>query len=168
MNEKILKEKIQRVLNECQKHKQRILEASEDLEKFMPLDEKSYKSLSKDEVQALDQFLFRFSKLQDAMERKLFKLVLILKEGDEEFVNSLNFIDILNHLEKMKILYTKQWQELRDIRNELAHNYDDDSQEMAEILNIIYVKKDVLLQVLENISNYIKNVNLTESVDKNR
>ena len=155
MNEEILKEKIQRVLNECQKHKQRILEASEDLDKLMPLDEKSYKSLSKDEIQALDQFLFRFSKLQDAMGRKLFRLILILKEGDEEFVNSLNFIDILNHLEKMKILYAKQWKELRDIRNELAHNYDDDSQEMAEILNIIYTKKDDLFVILKNIKNYI-------------
>jgi hypothetical protein len=55
----------------------------------------------------------------------------------------------------MKILYTKQWKELRDIRNELLYNYNDDSQEMAEILNIIYTKKNELFIILENIKNYI-------------
>jgi len=44
----------------------RIEEAVEDLKKFMPLDENKYISLNKNQVQALDQFLFRFSKLPDA------------------------------------------------------------------------------------------------------
>ena len=48
----------------------------------MPLDKQKYISLDKNQVQALDQFLFRFSKLQDVIGRKLFKYLLIFQEGD--------------------------------------------------------------------------------------
>ncbi len=33
------------------------------------------------------------------------------------------------------------WRELRDIRNELSHNYEDEPQQMAEAINRIYDKK---------------------------
>jgi uncharacterized protein with HEPN domain len=37
-----------------------------------------------------------------------------------------------------------EWQDLRKIRNQLAHEYEDDAIEMANIINLIYAKKDVI------------------------
>ncbi len=155
MNEKVFAEKLTRVLNECDKHIIRIKEASQDLDKIMPLNINSYNSLTKDDIQALDQFLFRFSKLRDAMGRKLFKLIMIFVEGDELLVEQMPFLDILNRLEKIGILKKESWQILRDIRNELAHNYDDDPQEMSEILNRIYYQKETLFQIYNNCKRYL-------------
>ena len=156
MQNKITKEKIERIFRECDKHKLRILEATKDLENIMPLSKESYQNLDKDDIQALDQFLFRFSKLQDSIGRKLFKQILILKEDDVLFIESMSFRDILNILEKIGILEVSKWQNLRNIRNELAHNYDDVPEEMAEVLNKIYQQKETLFEVFENIKIYYK------------
>ena len=37
-----------------------------------------------------------------------------------------------------------EWQDLRKIRNQLAHEYEDDAIEMANIINLIYAKKGVI------------------------
>jgi len=156
MKRELVKEKIERVFYECDRHLLRIGEAVEDLVAFMPLDEVTYISLDKNQVQALDQFLFRFSKLQDAVGRKLFKQLLILKEDDSLLIENMPFIDILNRLERLNILEVKTWGRLRDIRNELAHNYDDEPKEMAEVINQIYQERDSLIDIYNNAKKYYK------------
>jgi hypothetical protein len=64
MRQNIIRERIEKILYECDRHVLRIGEAVDDLKMFMPLDESKYISLNKNQVQALDQFLFRFAKLQ--------------------------------------------------------------------------------------------------------
>lgn len=66
------------------------------------------------------------------------------------------FLDILNTFEKLSVLETKTWQRLRDIRNELAYNYDEETEEMAEVLNEIHRQKDALFDILNNLQNYYK------------
>ena len=68
--------KLEKILKECGKHLQRINEAYSDMSTFMPLTAAKYENLSKDDVQAIDQYLFRFSKLQDSMGEKLFRVLL--------------------------------------------------------------------------------------------
>jgi hypothetical protein len=53
--------------------------------------------LSDDEVEHVDQFLFRFAKLQDAIGQKLFKTILLFLRED---IEEKPFIDILNLKEK--------------------------------------------------------------------
>ena len=156
MRQNITRERIEKILYECDRHVLRIGEAIDDLTAFMPLDESKYLSLNKHQVQALDQFLFRFSKLQDAIGRKLFKQILILQEDDSLLIQNMPFIDILNRLERLGILEVKDWARLRDIRNELAHNYDDEPQEMAEAINQIYQERDTLIQIYSNAKKYYK------------
>ncbi len=156
------KERIEKILKECDKHILRISEAVSDIDKFMPLNTSKYQNLTKSQVQALDQFLFRFSKLQDTIGEKLFKALLIFL--DEEVENK-PFIDILNRLEKLEILESVEvWRDLRDIRNELAHNYEDSSEEMAIAINNIYNKKDILLSIYTAIvNNYNSCINLNQN-----
>jgi len=158
MRRDIVIEKIERISYECERHILRISEAVEDLESIMPLDSTKYLALQKEEVQALDQFLFRFSKLQDAIGRKFFKQILILKEDDELLITNMPFIDILNSLEKLGLLERKDWQRLRDIRNELAHNYDDAPEEMAEAINRIYNERDTLIGIYIEIKAYFEKI----------
>ena len=118
------------------------------------MNREKYISLTKDEVQALDQFLFRFSKLQDAVGQKLFKQILILHEDDNLLVENMPFLDILNRLERVGVLEVESWRRLRDSRNELAHNYDDEPQEMAEAINKIYIEKDKLVEIYFRLKDF--------------
>jgi hypothetical protein len=66
----------------------------------------------------------------------------------EESIDRLPFIDILNKLEKyLNIALANEWQDLRKIRNQLAHEYEDDAIEMANMLNLIYAKKEVIERI---------------------
>jgi len=148
----LYKEKLERIFNECRKHKARIKSSAKEMSSFMPLNSRSYEELSDREVQVIDQFLFRFAKLQDAMGEKLFKTLLL---SLDEKVNNLPFIDILNRMEKIEILKSiEEWRELRNIRNELAHNYDDDPEESSMVINKIYEKRDMLLDIFDRIDEY--------------
>ena len=120
----------------------------------MPLTTTKYENLTEDEVEHIDQFLFRFSKLQDAMGQKLFKSFLVSLDED---IENLPFIDILNKLEKIKILDDINiWRELREYRNELSHNYDDDPLITSNIINNLYTKKEIMESIYKKIKSRIE------------
>lgn len=62
----------------------------------MPLTPERYQQLTDAEIEHIDQYLFRFSKLQDAIGERLFKS-LLLNLGEE--IYNLSFIDVFNRLE---------------------------------------------------------------------
>lgn len=141
----LAKIKIKRYLNECGKHLQRIEEAYEDINPLLPLSVEKYKNLSKDEVQDIDQYLFRFAKLQDTLGDKLFRLILKEYEPSDEI---LPFIDLLNKLEKLGFINSaKEWIHLRKIRNEISHQYDDEPEEMTQAINNILNQKDIIKEM---------------------
>lgn len=134
--------KLEKILKECDKHLQRINEAYSDMSAFMPLTAAKYENLSKDDVQAIDQYLFRFSKLQDSIGEKLFRVLL---GRFEENTDRLFFLDVIRKLEKYVAMdIAEEWHDLRKIRNQLAYEYEDDAIEMANIINLIYAKKEVI------------------------
>ena len=137
-----------KIINECEKHLQRLQYAKEKLSRLFPLTQQDYGNLSPEDIQAIDQFIYRFSKLQDTIGEKLIKIVFSLYE---ENVEKFTFVDILNRLEKAEILTAQTWKELRDIRNELSHNYKDDPMENTIILNKVYEKEEALELIYKNI-----------------
>ena len=138
--------KIQKLIVECDKHLKRINGAYLKMSIFMPLDENKYQQLSDDEIEHIDQFLFRFAKLQDAIGEKLFMLLLEFME--EENTRTKPFIDILNRLEQLGLLDDKNvWLELRKIRNNIAHQYEDEPHQAAEALNAIFASKSILEKI---------------------
>ena len=76
--------KLEKYFKECDKHLQRIEEAYEDMQDIFPLTVEKYQSLTKDEVQDIDQYLFRFSKLQDTIGDKIFKLIIRLYDENSD------------------------------------------------------------------------------------
>ena len=152
MSDSIAKEKVLKVIAECELHQKRIDYALTKLKQFMPLVANRYESLTNEQVEALDQFLFRFSKLQDAIGQRLFPGVL---EILEEPVKEASFLDRLNRLEQLKIIDSKeQWLNLRNMRNKLAHEYEDDPDGMSAVLNLVYESYPTLMSIFLKIRDY--------------
>ena len=144
----MIKLRIEKLISECDKHVQRMSYAYTKMALFMPLDVSRYQQLSDDEVEHIDQFLFRFAKLQDAMGEKLF--ILMLEFLKEENPRSKPFIDTLNRLEQIGLLEDKNtWLELRKIRNNIAHQYEDEPKQASEALNTIYAVKPTLESIFQ-------------------
>jgi len=115
-----------------------------------PLSEEAFERIETDAtlLAYCDQIIYRFSKLQDTMGAKLFKAILAY-EGEN---TDKPFLDILNELEKMQIIDVEWWFELRDLRNEIAHNYSDEGRVVIDVVNTIYQMQERLKSVLEKIS----------------
>ena len=73
-------------------------------------------------IRIVNSFLFNFSKLQDKIGARLLKNVLYeLKEIDNF---SVPMLDVLHLLERLEIIDTATiWDELRETRNMIAHDY---------------------------------------------
>ena len=112
----------QRLLQEAKIHRERIDEALQCLKK------------EPDNIPCSDQLIYRFSKLQDTMGRKLFRA---LMDAVGDWNATMTMIDILNWLEKQGLVESETWQKFRQIRNEIAHNYDDDPETTRQILGDI-------------------------------
>jgi hypothetical protein len=149
-NQHILKS----VLDECNKHVKRMQFAYEKISLLFPVTKERLSKLKEDEISYIDQIIYRFSKLQDAIGNKLFKAVLIYL--DEDVLNK-SAIDIFNRLEQLEIIENYDiWKDLRDLRNELAHEYEEDEKETAEKLNTLFEKKANLEKYLNDIHNYLE------------
>jgi hypothetical protein len=63
----------------------------------------------------------------------------------EENPKSKPFIDTLNRLEQIGLIEDKNiWLELRKLRNNMAHQYEDEPKQASEALNAIYAVKPTL------------------------
>ena len=140
--------KFQKALKESQTHISRINEAFEELTKSyeFPIDKENFEKLIKNKVDLAfaDQIIYRFSKAQDTMGAKLFKTYM-LSQGENV---DRPFLDILNSLEKLNILNVDEWFELREIRNEIAHDYEDNEELALNIINSIYNHKIELEKII--------------------
>lgn len=118
---------------------------------FLPLDRQKYTHFSLEQIGFIDQFLFRFAKLQDSMGEKLFGTMLFLLGED---FSKKPFIDMLNRLEKLELLDRQEWMNLRTIRGNVAHVYSFNIDELVNSLNDIFEVKDKLLYFFDYFYNY--------------
>ena len=140
--------------NESKKHFLRLNKAAERIKSLIPLDKDSYLNLNDDKIAYIDQFIFRFSKLQDTLGNKLFKTFLIYLGED---LTTKSFIDTFNRLEQLGIIENYDlWMELREPRNELSHDYEDDPIETSEKINKIFQKKDELEKFFTDIKKFLE------------
>lgn len=128
--------RIKDAVAECEIHIKRISEALSKLEKYLPLTEDIYNNLTSDDIQALDQFIYRYTKLQDKIGSSILKnLVYLLEYSD----NTRTFIDMLNILEKNNIIASaNKWKDFRDLRNRLTHEYINHTDLQVKLLNDVY------------------------------
>jgi len=146
-NREILQER----LFESSLHKKRLQSALHKIKFIMPLDVNKYNELDDIFISILDQMLFRFTKLQDTLGEKVFPLILELAS---EPVKKMSFIDRLNRLEELEILDKEKWMSLRANRNEIAHEYSYNEEDVVENIEFIYTKSSDLIAIYNKIYNY--------------
>ncbi|HBI29053.1 MAG: hypothetical protein OSB18_01040 [SAR324 cluster bacterium] len=94
-----------------------------------------FEQLSEEDVEHLDQLICRFTKMQDAMGKRLFPSIHGLLEESSDPVA---FLDILHRLEKLGVLTSvAEWQLFRNLRNNLAHDYPEGVSQTVDTLNLL-------------------------------
>lgn len=149
---KDINDSFNRKMHECDKHIEKLNDAKEYLKDTIPLTTKNYLTIDKIQSSFIDQLNFRFSKLQDTIGESILKGILILAE---ENVEKMTFLDILNRLEKLDIVDKNRWLELREVRNEIAHEYSFNQDEVVDSINLIYDKSDELISIYSDICKYM-------------
>jgi len=103
-----------------------------------------YESLTQLQRFALNALIFRFSKLQDLIGTKIFRNY--LNFSGFNLVDK-TFFDILKEIEKEGIIDIDSWDELRELRNKIAHDYPEEIDEMIESINMFIKKSSDLILV---------------------
>lgn len=138
-------ERLEREFDICDRHIQRISEALNRLSVDLPMSVECYANLDEEQIRCMDQFIFRFSKLQDAIGTKIFRYVLDYLDED---ISSLPMRDVLNRLERYHFIDSaEEWSYIRELRNEIAHDYPLLENEAVSVLNELISKVPVLTEI---------------------
>lgn len=148
------KPEIAGALENAQRHAHRLQWAKEQLQRQAPFSQDSVQAQDDVTTAIIDQFIFRFAKLQDAMGAQLFPAILELT-AEPGPLNT--FIDKLNRLEKMGALDSAEdWLTLREMRNLISHEYPEDPELQAAVLNKALQQADIMLGILNKLKNFIE------------
>jgi hypothetical protein len=146
--------RLQDAWRECERNAYHLRRALNLLQGILPLTGERFQRLTDAHIQTLDQFILRFTKLQDAMGGHLFPFILdFLQEPFEERP----MLDKLNRLEKLGYIQNAEsWGNVRSIRNKFAHDYPDDPEKNAALINIATEAAHGMVDVLASIENKLR------------
>jgi len=153
MNKKIL---LQKRIAKLQKHYEAlcnyhtlIIDFTKTKNIFTP---ENYKTLTIEKQAVLDAYLKRFASLQDYLGAKIFPLALELAG-----IGSKKMTDILYIAEREEIIDNiETWIELREIRNELEHEYPDTIEHALADLKLCIEHFETLDRYYHNIQKFIQ------------
>ena len=156
-NQDIVDFKLRPALAECESHRLRLHAAWEDAVTFTPLQAGFAGELTEEQIRTLDQLLYRFGKLQDAIGTRLLPATLQLVQ---EWQENETFLDKLNRPEKLGMLPSvEQWQLLRELRNQTAHEYPDQPEmvkaALARLLSQVPALEDTHRQLADWVMGHI-------------
>lgn len=138
--------KLRSALAECERHLARLRYAASAAARLFPLDATRLAALGDPDITLLDQMLFRFGKLQDAMGVRLFPALL---EAGQDWRREDTFLDRLNRLEQLgAIADADAWVRLRELRNNAMHEYPDQPGVNAANLNRLHAAVPELASAL--------------------
>lgn len=122
---------LQHSLAVCQGHADALQDALRDMQ-LRSLTAEDYNNLSKPDRRLLDQFAYRYTRLQDDMGVRLVPAVL---KALGEDIAPLSALDRFARLEQLGWLPSAdEWLSLRQVRNQFAHDYPDSPAERFERL----------------------------------
>ena len=148
--DQLILERLNSSLQKCSMHLNRLHYASSQVYGLFPLTHEIYLTFSEAIIGNIDQLIFRFTKLQDELGNNTFRLLL---EYLQEDIADKPFRDILNILERLNIIESADtWLSLRELRNDLTHEYPELIDETIDKLNHLYLQ----LPLLENILTIIE------------
>lgn len=102
----------------------------------------------------------RFGKLQDVIGAKIFSLILkILGEDAPALIDKLNVLEKLNYIDDVN-----WWMDLREIRNQVMHDYLDDYEGIILHLTVLITKAKELLLFWHVLKNKIDRLPTREGI----
>jgi len=139
-------------IKECSSHLLKIERSYGLIKEFFPLTEDVLQSCSEERIEHLDQFIYRFTKLQDAMGTRLLPAVYSYLKNE---IRPVPFIDILTSLEKYEVLTSENdWQFFRNLRNYLAHDYPESIAQTVLTLNALYINWNRMQSMYLRVRDY--------------
>jgi hypothetical protein len=109
-------------------------------------------ALTPDEREIISAFTTRFATYQEHMGKTMKSLAI-----EEESATS-PFGAILALMEKLDILDSKEkWSEVRGLRNSVNHEYEDDAEELHQILSNMMDSAPWLISVHGQLETFVKN-----------
>jgi hypothetical protein len=146
------KEILAKRLNKLQKNFEVLREYKNFIEKlgdiYTPF---VFNSLKLEEKAILEAYLKRFAFLQDYLGAKIFKLIL---ENKGIVVNKMS--EVLIEIEREGIIDLEKWIELRNIRNELEHDYPDELEVALEDLKYCVENFNELEKIIKKVFEFAK------------
>lgn len=140
---------LQQVFSICNTHSEALRDALHDLQ---PRNLQTMEILhpSKEDRRLLDQFAYRYIRLQDDMGARLLPAIL---RAQEEDIANMATIDRLHRLEQLGwIPSAEHWSELRRIRNEFTHDYPNTHEERFARFQLAIQSAIQVLQIFEQIA----------------
>jgi len=108
---------------------------------------------SLEELDRFESLTSRFARTSDIYTQKTMKgIILILRE------ESGTFIDRANLFEKLEISDAEDLKLIRDIRNEISHEYK--TEDITEIFEAVIEYSDKLIEIIERTKKFIEKKNL--------
>lgn len=149
---------LQHALSVCLGHAEALLEALQDMQ-VRALSPDDYVSLNKEDRRLLDQFAYRYTRLQDDMGARLMPAVLKVLAED---IVPMSAIDRFARLEQLGWLPSSdEWLLLRQVRNQFAHDYPDSPAERYERLQVATQAAGQLLIVVERFKQKLREIQVS-------
>lgn len=106
--------------------------------------------LADDEFDIFETLTSRFARVSDMVLQKLFRIIDRL-----EFEEGGTLIDVLNRAEKRNLIESlDSFREIRELRNEIAHEYALD--ELSSLFFSVFQYTPVLFTIIKNIKDYCR------------
>lgn len=165
MNEDIVRSQQTNILRlkdawlQCEKHLYYLDHALSSLSMHLPVTSNTLLMQSDDEVQVWDQFILRFSKLQDTLGGRFYPALL---DYLQEPTAVQPMLDKINRLEQLGLLTNaSDWNALHIIRNQFSHDYPQDEEIKAAYLNQAIAAVSVFRLAMKNAKIFMQERNLT-------
>ena len=114
---------------------------------------KDWKALSPDQHESLAAFRVRFSEFQEHL-GKIMRSVAMEEEQDVE-----RFGAVLAFMERLRVIDTaEQWKLIRELRNAVNHEYEDDTARLAEFFDLLVKETPVLFGYFSRLQDHCARV----------
>jgi len=119
------------------------------LKPLFPTNTEQFQAFKEEDIEHVDQFIYRFSKMQDSLGMRLILSLYTYLEGENR---PRPFLDILNRFEKLRVIESvDDWQFFRNLRNNLAHDYPESISQTIETLNLLYGEIGKFLNIFQQL-----------------
>lgn len=125
---------------------------------FFPFTAKKIDDLTIDSIDKSVALIHRFNHVQDTLASKIFPDFLDVTREESK---GPTFIDKLNLLETLQIIDSAyQWIDLRDLRNNLSHEYVNFPEAQADLLNKVNASIPIFITTFGRLKQQMKDLGL--------